>query len=60
MILFEGVHPLEGGAFRMKFRRDRRFGMRAKTRWCFIRVTRSKPWSSFEDIGGSTGSLSRC
>jgi len=26
MILFEGVHPLEGGAFRLKFRRDRRFG----------------------------------
>ena len=27
MILFEGVHPLEGGAFRLKFRRDRRSGM---------------------------------
>jgi hypothetical protein len=27
MIHFEGVHPLEGGAFRLKFRRDRRFGM---------------------------------
>jgi hypothetical protein len=25
--LYEGVHPLEGGAFRLKFRRDRRFGM---------------------------------
>jgi hypothetical protein len=25
--LFEGVHPLEGGAFRLKFRRDRRHGM---------------------------------
>jgi hypothetical protein len=25
---FEGVHPLEGGAFRRKFRRDRRSGMR--------------------------------
>jgi hypothetical protein len=24
---FEGVHPLEGGAFRLRFRRDRRFGM---------------------------------
>jgi hypothetical protein len=24
MIMFEGVHPLEGGAFRRKFRRDRR------------------------------------
>src|SRR3954454_12279403 len=27
MIRFEGVHPLEGGAFRLKFRRDRRHGM---------------------------------
>jgi hypothetical protein len=27
MILFEGVHPLEGGALRLKFRRDRRSGM---------------------------------
>ncbi len=28
MILFEGVHPLEGGALRLKFRRDRRSGMK--------------------------------
>jgi Radical SAM superfamily len=27
MIRFEGVHPLEGGAFRQKFRRDRRRGL---------------------------------
>jgi hypothetical protein len=27
MIRFEGVHPLEGGAFRRKFRRDRRHGL---------------------------------
>ena len=27
VIAFEGVHPLEGGAFRLKFRRDRRAGM---------------------------------
>ena len=27
MVAFEGVHPLEGGAFRMKFRRDRRHGL---------------------------------
>ena len=27
MILFEGVHPLEGGALRQKFRRDRRHGL---------------------------------
>jgi hypothetical protein len=27
MIALEGVHPLEGGAFRMKFRRDRRHSL---------------------------------
>ena len=27
MILFEGVHPLEGGALRLKSRRDRRHGL---------------------------------
>jgi len=27
MITFEGVHPLEGGALRQKFRRDRRHGL---------------------------------
>ena len=27
MIKFEGVHPLEGGALRLKFRRDRRHGL---------------------------------
>ena len=26
-ILYEGVHPLESGAFRLKYRRDRRLGM---------------------------------
>jgi hypothetical protein len=27
-ILYEGVHPLESGAFRLKYRRDRRLGMK--------------------------------
>jgi hypothetical protein len=27
MILYEGVHPLEGGALRLKYRRDRRRGL---------------------------------
>ena len=35
MILFEGVHPLEGGAFRQKFRRDRRHGMRLENPFTF-------------------------
>jgi hypothetical protein len=35
MIRFEGVHPLEGGAFRLKFRRDRRHGMPLEGRLAF-------------------------
>ncbi len=32
---FEDVHPLEGGAFRLKFRRDRRYGMKVESRLVF-------------------------
>jgi hypothetical protein len=35
MLLFESVHPLEGGAFRLKFRRDRRHGMPIESRLVF-------------------------
>src|SRR5665647_544042 len=35
MILFEGVHPLEGGALRLKFRRDRRSGMKRENPLAF-------------------------
>lgn len=35
MIEFEGVHPLEGGAFRLKFRRDRRHGLACESRIVF-------------------------
>jgi hypothetical protein len=35
MILYEGVHPLEGGAFRLKFRRDRRPGLPVESRFVF-------------------------
>ncbi len=35
MILFEGVHPLEGGALRLKFRRDRRSGMKRENPFVF-------------------------
>ena len=35
MILFEGVHPLEGGALRLKFRRDRRHGMPRESPFVF-------------------------
>jgi hypothetical protein len=35
MILHEAVHPLEGGAFRLKFRRDRRHGMPIESRVVF-------------------------
>jgi hypothetical protein len=35
MTMFESVHPLEGGAFRRKSRRDRRFGMALESRFVF-------------------------
>jgi hypothetical protein len=35
MIIFENVHPLEGGAFRLKFRRDRRHGMKRESPFVF-------------------------
>jgi len=35
MIQFEAVHPLEGGAFRLKFRRDRRHNMPIESRFVF-------------------------
>ncbi|MGC1408776.1 MAG: radical SAM protein [Acetobacteraceae bacterium] len=35
MTLYEGVHPLEGGAFRMKFRRDRRHGIPLESPFVF-------------------------
>jgi hypothetical protein len=35
VILFEAVRPLEGGTFRLKFRRDRRFGMKQESRFVF-------------------------
>ncbi len=31
MSRFEGVHPLEGGALRLKFRRDRRWGLKRES-----------------------------
>ena len=35
MIIFENVHPLEGGAFRLKFRRDRRYGLKRESPFVF-------------------------
>jgi len=35
MILFEAVHPLEGGAFRLRFRGDRRHGMPIESPFVF-------------------------
>jgi hypothetical protein len=48
MMLYEGVHPLEGGAFRLKFRRDRRHGMPLERRLVFypryVAQTAVKAW----------------
>jgi hypothetical protein len=35
MLAYEGVHPLEGGAFRLKRRRDRRHGMKRESPFVF-------------------------
>src|SRR5579871_5276945 len=35
MIDHEGVHPLEGGAFRLKYRRDRRSGLKLESPFVF-------------------------
>jgi Radical SAM superfamily len=35
MTMFEGVHPLEGGAFRRKSRRDRRYGLPLESPFVF-------------------------
>ena len=35
MIDQEGVHPLEGGAFRLKYRRDRRHGLPLESPFVF-------------------------
>jgi hypothetical protein len=35
MIEQEGVHPLEGGAFRLKYRRDRRLGLKRESPFVF-------------------------
>ena len=35
MIDYEGVHPLEGGAFRLKYRRDRRRGLKIESPFVF-------------------------
>jgi hypothetical protein len=52
MISFEGVHPLEGGAFRLKFRRDRRHGLRRELRLEFYSryaiETVAKAWGYFK------------
>src|SRR6202521_3228986 len=48
MIAFEGVHPLEGGALRQKFRRDRRHGLPRDNSFLFfptyLRETVVKMW----------------
>ena len=51
-IHIEGVHPLEAGFFRYKFRRDRRPGLPIESRWTFYpryaieSVAKLKNWSS--------------
>ncbi len=57
MIPIEGVHPLEGGVVRLKFRRDRRSGLPIESPWVFYgRLARetarkaSSYWSTYRAV----------
>ena len=53
MIGFESVHPLEGGALRLKFRRDRRTGLALENPWVFyprlLAETLGKAWGYYRE-----------
>jgi hypothetical protein len=49
MLAYEGVHPLEGGAFRLKFRRDRRHGMKWESPLVFYP---RYSWQTFNKLRG--------
>jgi hypothetical protein len=49
MTMFEGVHPLEGGAFRRKSRRERRYGLPRENPLCFY------PRLAAEIVGKAAG-----
>jgi hypothetical protein len=49
MLAYEGVHPLEGGAFRLKFRRDRRYGMKRESPFVFYP---RYGWQTFNKLRG--------
>jgi hypothetical protein len=49
MIKYEGVHPLEGGALRLKFRKDRRPGMKLENPLIFY------PRYAFGTVGKAIG-----
>ena len=59
MIPLEGVHPLEGGMVRLKFRRDRRHGMPRESPGFSIRDTSRSAQSSYTAIGRSTAASRR-
>jgi ketosteroid isomerase-like protein len=57
MVPIEGVHPLEGGVLRLKFRRDRRPGLPIESRWVFYdRLAREMArklrsyWSTYRTV----------
>ena len=55
MIEHEGVHPLEGGAFRLKSRRDRRHGLKLELPLVlYSRATPARSCSRRGNIGGSS------
>ncbi len=61
MTLYEDVHPLEGGGFRLKFRRDRRLGMPIESPFVFypryFGETLVKVWRDWRFYRQCTGIL---
>ena len=57
MIPFEGVHPLEGGVLRLKFRRDRRPGLPIESPLAFYPRLWRETARKLGHTGRSTGML---
>ncbi len=58
----EGIHPLEGGIIRMKYRRDRRYGMKVEpigVFHCKLAVETAESSRSTASLPGRAGALAR-
>ncbi len=51
MFMAEGIHPLEGGVIRMKYRRDRRYGMPIESIPAFYWRIATESWTKLKIYG---------